>query len=137
MAVGIYSLCFWDQMKNGVIIVNCARGGIINEDALLKALNSGKVRSWIVAAMQAEPEPEPEARLPTLASGEGMDGSSATVGLSASSAYADMVVCIEGPSWRSMSYSCGVACIAPLGVLRLPFLIAGFDSIAPVHVLLL
>ncbi|CAN0375053.1 unnamed protein product [Hapterophycus canaliculatus] len=31
------------QMKDGVIIVNCARGGIINEDALLKALNSGKV----------------------------------------------------------------------------------------------
>lgn len=30
-------------MKDGVIIVNCARGGIINEDALLKALNSGKV----------------------------------------------------------------------------------------------
>lgn len=31
-------------MKDGVIIVNCARGGIINEDALLKALTSGKVR---------------------------------------------------------------------------------------------
>ncbi len=31
-------------MKHGVIIVNCARGGIINEDALLKALDSGKVR---------------------------------------------------------------------------------------------
>lgn len=30
-------------MKDGVIIVNCARGGIINEDALLKALESGKV----------------------------------------------------------------------------------------------
>lgn len=30
------------QMKDGVIIVNCARGGIINEDALLRALNSGK-----------------------------------------------------------------------------------------------
>lgn len=60
-----YSLCFWDQMKDGVIIVNCARGGIINEDALLKALNSGKVRPWIVAAAQAaEPEAEPEALLP-------------------------------------------------------------------------
>lgn len=34
---------FVNQMKDGVIIVNCARGGIINEDALLKALNSGKV----------------------------------------------------------------------------------------------
>lgn len=34
-------------MKDGVIIVNCARGGIINEDALLKALNSGKVRCGV------------------------------------------------------------------------------------------
>ena len=34
----------FNQMKDGVIIVNCARGGIINEEALLKALNSGKVR---------------------------------------------------------------------------------------------
>ena len=37
------SCCFRNQMKDGVIIVNCARGGIINEDALLKALDSGKV----------------------------------------------------------------------------------------------
>ena len=28
-----------------MILVNCARGGIINEDALLRALNSGKVRA--------------------------------------------------------------------------------------------
>ena len=31
------------QMKDGVYIVNCARGGIIDEDALLDALSSGKV----------------------------------------------------------------------------------------------
>lgn len=30
-------------MKDGVMIVNCARGGIINEDALLANLESGKV----------------------------------------------------------------------------------------------
>ncbi|MFH1113610.1 MAG: phosphoglycerate dehydrogenase [Pseudomonadota bacterium] len=29
-------------MKDGVIIVNCARGGVIDEDALLSALESGK-----------------------------------------------------------------------------------------------
>lgn len=33
---------FFLQMKDGVILVNCARGGIINEGALLRALNSGK-----------------------------------------------------------------------------------------------
>jgi len=31
------------MMKEGVIIVNCARGGIIDEEALLEALDSGKV----------------------------------------------------------------------------------------------
>jgi D-3-phosphoglycerate dehydrogenase len=30
-------------MKDGVGIVNCARGGVIDEVALVKALDSGKV----------------------------------------------------------------------------------------------
>ncbi|CBJ29093.1 D-3-phosphoglycerate dehydrogenase [Ectocarpus siliculosus] len=46
------------QMKDGVIIVNCARGGIINEDALLKALNSGKVASAALDVYSSEPPPE-------------------------------------------------------------------------------
>ncbi len=33
----------FEMMKDGVIIVNCARGGIVDETALLKALESGKV----------------------------------------------------------------------------------------------
>jgi D-3-phosphoglycerate dehydrogenase len=33
----------FETMKNGVIIVNCARGGVIDEQALLKHLNGGKV----------------------------------------------------------------------------------------------
>ena len=33
----------FEKMKNGVIIVNCARGGVIDEQALLKHLNGGKV----------------------------------------------------------------------------------------------
>ncbi len=32
----------FEGMKDGVIIVNCARGGIFNEEATLNALNSGK-----------------------------------------------------------------------------------------------
>lgn len=46
------------QMKDGVIIVNCARGGIVNEDALLTALNSGKVASAALDVYSAEPPPE-------------------------------------------------------------------------------
>jgi D-3-phosphoglycerate dehydrogenase len=33
----------FDKMKDGVFIINCARGGIIDEDALYDALTSGKV----------------------------------------------------------------------------------------------
>lgn len=32
--------------KSGVFIVNCARGGIIDEDALLEGLKSGQVSAW-------------------------------------------------------------------------------------------
>jgi D-3-phosphoglycerate dehydrogenase len=42
-------------MRNGVIIVNCARGGIINEDALLAALESGKVAAAALDVMTVSP----------------------------------------------------------------------------------
>ena len=32
----------FEKMQPGVMIVNCARGGVIDEDALLEALESGK-----------------------------------------------------------------------------------------------
>ena len=41
--------------KNGVIIINCARGGIINEADLLEALNSGKVAAAGLDVFTAEP----------------------------------------------------------------------------------
>ncbi len=43
------------KMKNGVRIVNCARGGIINEDALYDALTSGKVAGAALDVFASEP----------------------------------------------------------------------------------
>ncbi len=40
-------------MKDGVRIINCARGGIVNEEALLKNLESGKVAG---CAFNAKPK---------------------------------------------------------------------------------
>ena len=43
------------KMKNGVRIVNCARGGIVNEDALYEALTSGKVAGAALDVFAEEP----------------------------------------------------------------------------------
>jgi len=43
------------KMKNSVRIINCARGGIINEDALYEALTSGKVAGAALDVFAEEP----------------------------------------------------------------------------------
>ncbi len=43
------------KMKTGVRIINCARGGIINEDALYEALTSGKVAAAALDVFVEEP----------------------------------------------------------------------------------
>jgi D-3-phosphoglycerate dehydrogenase len=43
------------KMKDGVRIINCARGGIINEDALYEALTSGKVAGAALDVFAEEP----------------------------------------------------------------------------------
>ena len=45
----------FQQMKNGVGIVNCARGGTINESALIEAMNSGKVKYVATDVFEKEP----------------------------------------------------------------------------------
>ena len=47
-----------ETMKSGVGIVNCARGGVIDEVALVKALDSGKVLFAGLDVFENEPNPE-------------------------------------------------------------------------------
>ena len=48
----------FEIMKDGVGIVNCARGGVIDEVALIKALDSGKVSFAGLDVFESEPKPE-------------------------------------------------------------------------------
>ncbi|WP_077324897.1 phosphoglycerate dehydrogenase [Virgibacillus siamensis] len=45
----------FDQMKQGVQIINCARGGIIDEDAMYRAIQSGKVAGAAMDVFEEEP----------------------------------------------------------------------------------
>ena len=47
----------FNLMKKGVRIVNSARGGVINEEDLLNALNSGKVAAAALDVYENEPSP--------------------------------------------------------------------------------
>lgn len=52
---GLLTSRHFDNMKDGVLIVNCARGGIINEAAMLAALESGKVAGAAFDVWSEEP----------------------------------------------------------------------------------
>jgi len=47
----------FEKMKDGVFIVNCARGGVLDEEALLAALDSGKVAAAALDVYEQEPTP--------------------------------------------------------------------------------
>jgi len=49
-----------NKMKKGVYLINTARGGVINEKALIDALNSGKVAGAGMDVFDNEPTPMPE-----------------------------------------------------------------------------
>ncbi|MFA5575168.1 MAG: D-2-hydroxyacid dehydrogenase [Brumimicrobium sp.] len=47
----------FDKMKDGVMIVNIARGGVIDEDDLINALDNGKVAAAALDVYENEPAP--------------------------------------------------------------------------------
>ena len=48
------------KVKHGVVIINTARGGSIDEIALLEALNDGRVKAAALDVFTNEPEPREE-----------------------------------------------------------------------------
>lgn len=53
--IGLVNKDAFAKMKDGVMIINCARGGIIDEKDLVEALDSGKVAGAAVDVYEKEP----------------------------------------------------------------------------------
>ncbi len=53
--VGLLNKAAFAQMKDGVMIINCARGGIVDEADLYEALRSGKVAGAALDVFATEP----------------------------------------------------------------------------------
>jgi len=53
--LGLLNKAAFEQMKTGVMVINCARGGICNEDDLYDAIVSGKVAGAALDVFATEP----------------------------------------------------------------------------------
>jgi D-3-phosphoglycerate dehydrogenase len=53
--LGFINKSAFDQMKDGVMLINCARGGIVNEADLYEAMKSGKVAGAALDVFETEP----------------------------------------------------------------------------------
>lgn len=53
--IGLLSKAAFDQMKDGVMVINCARGGIVDESDLYDAIKAGKVARAALDVFETEP----------------------------------------------------------------------------------
>lgn len=53
--IGMIDEAEFAQMKDGVVVINCARGGLYNEEALYNNLKSGKIRFAGIDVFSKEP----------------------------------------------------------------------------------
>jgi D-3-phosphoglycerate dehydrogenase len=67
----------FERMKDGVRIVNAARGGLIDEDALIAAIRSGKVAGAALDVFRTEPYTGPLLELPQVVVTPHLAGSTA------------------------------------------------------------
>ncbi len=56
--IGLLNKDAFDQMKEGVMIINCARGGIVDESDLYEAVKSGRVAGAALDVFETEPPGE-------------------------------------------------------------------------------
>lgn len=62
---GILGAAEFEKAKKGLVVVNCARGGVVDEEALYDALKSGKVFAAGIDVFEKEP-PDNTHKLATL-----------------------------------------------------------------------
>lgn len=63
---GLMGKAQFDMMKTGSVLVNCARGGLVDEDALYDAVKSGKLFSAATDVFSSEPPADCGNKLLTL-----------------------------------------------------------------------
>lgn len=54
----VVDAAFLDRMPEGSLVVNTARGGLIDEDALVRALDSGRLAGAVLDVTSPEPAPQ-------------------------------------------------------------------------------
>ncbi|MCK4670884.1 MAG: phosphoglycerate dehydrogenase, partial [Nanoarchaeota archaeon] len=97
----------FEQMKDGVRIINCARGGIINEEALVEAIKSKKVAAAAVDVYVNEPPENWELpKMKEVTATPHLGASTVEAGLNVSRAAAERLVeaLIDGKFEKALNF---------------------------------